>query len=341
MSVRSDKADINLTGPGAVAADALATINAAQQSDSPLSEANEYNVSSPTNPLTRSIVVGVRASLDDLCLRKATSVWAPSTEALKSMFQQKRFTDLAGSSQASGDLKSIVLHAISVSNVKSTFPITLGTHITGVDNKTFSITGESFSHIVLPEHASTMSTKLQEDDVTMAYEFGRKFPGYTSENLMEKGIHEVNARKFCLVAADHPLVAAISENAEKLQMGEISMMPEGLVKISSQLYETIMPMVKAQVESQIKVRDLTSANVSIAPAEFSSWQDARTALMSEGKAGLKSRLEAELAAADSEAVIDKLRSRFNEEERALEHKIDHTVHTFNATLDVVYNFLSP
>ena len=31
-------------------------------------------------------------------------------------------------------------------------------------------------------------------------------------------------------------------------MGEISMMPEGLVKISSSLYETILPMVKTQVE---------------------------------------------------------------------------------------------
>ena len=37
---------------------------------------------------------------------------------------------------------------------------------------------------------------------------------------------------------------------------EISMMPEGLVKISSNLYETILPMVRAQVESQIKVKDL-------------------------------------------------------------------------------------
>ena len=47
-------------------------------------------------------------------------------------------------------------------------------------------------------------------------------PGYTAENLDTKGIHEVAARRFCLVAADHPLVSAISENAEKLQMGEIS-----------------------------------------------------------------------------------------------------------------------
>ena len=37
-----------------------------------------------------------------------------------------------------------------------------------------------------------------------AYEFAKKFPGYTSDNLAEKGIHEVNARRFVLVAADHP-----------------------------------------------------------------------------------------------------------------------------------------
>jgi len=72
------------------------------------------------------------------------------------------------------------------------------------------------------------------------------------------------------VAADHPIVSAISENADKLQMGgehfaqhihkfayqfsrvcnvplvftEISMMPEGLVKISQSLYESILPLVK-------------------------------------------------------------------------------------------------
>ena len=35
-------------------------------------------------------------------------------------------------------------------------------------------------------------------------------------------------------------------------MGEIAMMPEGLVKISTQLYETVLPLVRTQVESQIK-----------------------------------------------------------------------------------------
>ena len=44
------------------------------------------------------------------------------------------------------------------------------------------------------------------------------YRGYTSENLAEKGVHEVSARRFVLVSADHPIVSAISENADKLQV---------------------------------------------------------------------------------------------------------------------------
>jgi hypothetical protein len=89
---------------------------------------------------------------------------------------------------------------------------------------------ESYSTIALPNANSHTSRTLQEDNTDLAYEFARKFvtlahlndhhhstpltqphflfqPGYTAENLSEKGIHEVAARRFCLVAADHPLVS--------------------------------------------------------------------------------------------------------------------------------------
>tara|TARA_B100000287_G_scaffold246053_1_gene231328 strand:- start:480 stop:698 length:219 start_codon:yes stop_codon:yes gene_type:complete len=61
-----------------------------------------------------------------------------------------------------------------------------GARITGVDDKTYSSTGESFSTILLPKAESTTIKELQSDDVSLAYEFSKKFPGYTSENLSEK-----------------------------------------------------------------------------------------------------------------------------------------------------------
>jgi hypothetical protein len=54
-------------------------------------------------------------------------------------------------------------------------------------------------------------------------------------------------------------------------------------KISSSLYESILPLVKSQVSSQIKVRDLSKAMVSIQPADHPSWSNARADLIVEAK----------------------------------------------------------
>tara|TARA_Y100000389_G_scaffold204725_2_gene259219 strand:- start:1704 stop:1958 length:255 start_codon:yes stop_codon:yes gene_type:complete len=46
-----------------------------------------------------------------------------------------------------GDLKSVVLHDMKINHVKSTFPMSLGARVTGVDDCTYSSTGEAFSAI--------------------------------------------------------------------------------------------------------------------------------------------------------------------------------------------------
>jgi len=53
---------------------------------------------------------------------------------------------------------------------KSTFPMSLGAKITGVDDKTYSSTGEAFSTVILPHSESHTEKKLQADDVSLAYE---------------------------------------------------------------------------------------------------------------------------------------------------------------------------
>ena len=89
---------------------------------------------------------------------------------------------------------------------KSTFPIALGVRLTGVDDKAFSQTGESYSMITMPNADSHTGRVLQEDNTELAYEvlfsvsnyshsptrltpypcvsvqFARKFPGYTAES---------------------------------------------------------------------------------------------------------------------------------------------------------------
>ena len=84
-------------------------------------------------------------------------------------------------------------------------------------------------------------------------------------------------------------------------------------------------------------------NVTLAPADFGSWQTARDTLMSEAKHGLRASLDSEMAALGSDAneeSLAALKDKFQAKERDIEHSIDHSVHTFTAAYDISYNFLS-
>ena len=108
------------------AADLGSAIAEVQPEAAALAEGNSFATQSPEHPLHREVVVSIKASLNDLCLQKSKGTWAPTPEALKSIFQQRKFTSLEGSAEAMGDLKSVVLHKMEVQHVKSTFPMSLG-----------------------------------------------------------------------------------------------------------------------------------------------------------------------------------------------------------------------
>ena len=59
------------------------------------------------------------------------------------------------------------MHKLEQTSQKSTFPIALGVRVTGVDDATFSQTGESFSTIALPKADSHITRTLQEDDTAL------------------------------------------------------------------------------------------------------------------------------------------------------------------------------
>ena len=62
MSVRTEQK----ANPGA---EVTAAIADAQPANPELAEGNSYTVASPENPLSRNLVVSIRASLNDLCLQ--------------------------------------------------------------------------------------------------------------------------------------------------------------------------------------------------------------------------------------------------------------------------------
>jgi len=320
------------------ALDTLATIGAASEANDPLGGASTFCTSNIANPIERTVHVSLRDTLDNLAQRRGAPTWAPSPAALKRIFQQTKFVDLGGKAERHGDMKSVVLHSVTLENATSDFPFAIGARIAGVDANTYTLNGEAFSHVLPPSSVSTSVRTLQEDDVKSAYEFSQKFPGYTADNLAIKGVHEVTDRNFALVAADHPICAAIQENAANLQTGEISMMPEGLVKIHSNLYKTMAPAVHAQVSSQLRVRDFTTAAVAFQPTEYPTWSAAKSAMVKQQQDAVRQSyknegvaLGAATGAISNEEKLDCAR---------VEATAGHTPHNVNLTLKYRYNFLA-
>ena len=52
-----------------------------------LAEGNNFNTLSADAPLKRNVVVSIKSTLNDLCLQKQRGTWAPSADALRSIFQ--------------------------------------------------------------------------------------------------------------------------------------------------------------------------------------------------------------------------------------------------------------
>ena len=99
MSVRQGAAS---NAPTAAAAAVMDITEQAQSADAALAEGQNFAVASPEHPLKRNVVVSIKASLNDLCLQKQRGTWAPSAEALRSIFQQKKFTSLDGAAENQG-----------------------------------------------------------------------------------------------------------------------------------------------------------------------------------------------------------------------------------------------
>ena len=117
MSVRSEKNAVPMNATDSMAL----AISDAQPMDASLSEGAAFATAQAENPLSRTVVVSVRASLNDLCLQKQKGTWAPSGEAMRSILQSKKVCGLVHlSTQAPTHLLIHVANALLASHTRST-----------------------------------------------------------------------------------------------------------------------------------------------------------------------------------------------------------------------------
>ena len=293
-------------------------------------------------PLYRNIAVNIATTLDELTLNPSkNAVWSPSKEQIAAILRQPRFQNLQGDVSTEGDLRSILLHKMSLNEVASTWPLSIGMRITGVDNDTFTLNGSRFATVVPPDTYNSNTRVLQEDDISTAHNFAKAFPGYTSNNISTKGVTHVDGRHSVLLDNKHPIVYAIGQNAVALQANAqgIAVMEDGLVKCSTQLYEKIMPSVKQQIESQVKVRNFENMSVSMHPADFDTWTAARAHMLANSKKAIKAKMTSALVGIEAPEEQEAIRLVYRNQEKEKELEIGRAPMSLTMNLGVAYSFL--
>ena len=111
-------------------------------------------------------------------------------------------------------------------------------------------------------------------------------------------------------------------------------------QISSSLYDTLMPLVKEQVRSQIKVCDLSRMSVEIHPADFASWSAASESLTREAVAPIKAEQRRALKkAGGDQGAIERINAEFAERIETEQAAVASTPLEIHLEVSTDYNFL--
>jgi hypothetical protein len=113
-----------------------------------------------------------------------------------------------------------------------------------------------------------------------------------------------------------------------------------LIKISTGLYNMLMPLLKDQVRAQIKVADFSAMRLDVAPADFGSWQEVTDVLTKEALGPIKQEhRRALLRVGSDEAKTVEVNAYFAERLETAMADVSNQPHEFFVQLGFAYNFL--
>jgi len=288
--------------------------------------------------LTRVLNVDISTNLADICLNADAGRWAPSPEALSHIFKPTQYTDLQGNTTVSGELSSCAVSKVELLHLSHNFPCAVGIDMPIVPAQCYNSHGEASTLIAAPHAKIEGQMMLHNTDSAAVFEFARQYPGYTLNNVRSKGVHLVASKGFALIDQEHPIISAIQSNKELLQLDATSLTPadDGLVRISTDLLNHVLPHVEEQIKAQVKTDDLSSLAVSIKPGAARAWNDVRINALACVRAEVGANRRQALSKGGN---VEEINSHFDTMLSEAEIKLDHTPRHLNASLKITYHFL--
>ena len=220
------------------------------------------------------------------------ATWKIDSQAIEHVFSPKT-SEVNGNRDQTSDLKNVVLHGVELLGVQSTFPVTLGLKISGVEGKHYTQTGEQFSHIVMAgQNWSGHEYLTKPEEALVNSDYLQKYPGMTVDNLRTKHVVRVPDEQFVFVDANHPVVEMLDANSDVLQINiqEAELIDGRWYKVNSDVFEDCARLLDKELLQNLPIMDLTEFTVEAQRTGHSAWASPAQACSNAGSSAKASEM---------------------------------------------------
>ena len=259
----------------------------------PQTQPNDADDSINANPLKRPInrvlTVEIQGSLARLAGSDESASWQFEAAAVNKVFAptdgESAWATPDGTKE-SADIKNVVLHGVKLLGVQSTFPVTLGVQISGVEGKHYTQNGEQFGHVVLANEKWSGNEYLTKpDENVINSDYLRKYPGMTVDNLRTKNVLPVPDESFIFVGFDHPVVEMLEANADVLQIDikDAELIDGRWYKVNNDVFEDCARLLDKELLRNLPIIDLEKFRVTASRVDSLAWDSPQQACDNAGK----------------------------------------------------------
>ena len=172
-------------------------------------------------------------------------------------------------------LQNAILHKVTILEQKSTFPISLGVTIGGINSEEVTKNGTRFATTIFPNTHTTQPLEVfcADSESTEAIQWRQNYPNYNAQNLETYGILPVNNQQYIFVHQDHPVIQVLRINRDLINadIDKQTRFDEQWFKVTKQVHSTCCQELRQRVLNKVSTRDLNKLNVQIHRLDKSEW----------------------------------------------------------------------
>jgi len=182
--------------------------------------------------------------------------------------------DTINVAQGSQGLTNARVSKLELLEYNSSFPMVLKLDSEGFPKDASDLNGNRTLAHILPGRNSTPETLFEADHTSNdSVQWQKKFPEYTSGNLVTHGIMEVRSAPIIFVAKDHPVCALLRSNKEYLgqDLNEQQLVQGKWHTIARPIFEHAVSVLRKTVLSQVQHVTLQNCSFHLEPVGKNGW----------------------------------------------------------------------